>query len=120
MSDNISVVTSNYVPGYKISEIKGLIWGLTIRSRGLGGNIVAGLRAIGGGEIKEYVTLLNKARDDALDRLKAEASKLGANAVIDVRFDSSDIAQSMTEIVAYGTAVIIEKESGKIQPVSLR
>ena len=60
------------------------------------------------------------ARDDALDRLKAEASKLGANAVIDVRFDSSDIAQSMTEIVAYGTAVIIEKESGKIQPVSLR
>ena len=65
MSDNISVVTSNYVPGYKISEIKGLIWGLTIRSRGLGGNIVAGLRAIGGGEIKEYVTLLNKARDAA-------------------------------------------------------
>ena len=117
----IIAVSSNYVPGYSIKKvIMDLHWGISAASRGALGTLMANIRAIFGGEIDEYTMLLGKARNDALNRLMSEAVKVGANAVIDVRFDSSDIAQSMTEIVAYGTAVIIEKESGKIQPVSLR
>jgi len=107
--NDIIVVTSDYVPGYKITKIIETTWGLTVRSRGLGGNIVASLRTIAGGEIKEYVKLLNDARETALNRLKESAKNLGANAVLNMRFDTSDMAQMMTEIVAYGTAVIVEK-----------
>jgi uncharacterized protein YbjQ (UPF0145 family) len=80
-----------------------------VRSRGLGGNIVAGLRSLAGGEIHEYTALLEDSRKQALDRMVENATKMGANAVVMMRFDGSEIGQSMTEIVAYGTAVIIEK-----------
>jgi len=116
--NNIIVVTSDYVPGYKITKVIETTWGLTVRSRGLGGNIVASLRTIAGGEIKEYVKLLNDARETALNRLKESAKNLGANAVLNMRFDTSDMAQMMTEIVAYGTAVIVEKVESS-QTVSL-
>ena len=89
-----------------------------MRSRGIGGNLMAGLRSMAGGEIKEYVKLLNDARETALSRLKEAAKNLGANAVINMRFDTSDMAQTMTEIVAYGTAVIVEKAESS-QTVSL-
>lgn len=115
----ITVVSTNYVPGYRINEIKGAIWGITVRSRGIGGNLMAGLRSIKGGEITEYVSMLNDARNLALDRLKEEAGRVGANAVLDMKFDTSDIAQTMTEIVAYGTAAVIEKLEEKGQLVSL-
>ncbi len=118
MSD-VKVVATNYVPGHRITEVKGAIWGITVRSRGIGGNVMAGLRSIVGGEITEYVVMLNDARNLAMDRLKAEAEKVGANAVLDMRFDTSDIAQTMTEIVAYGTAVVVEPVSEKGQTVSL-
>ncbi len=84
-----------------------------MRSRGLGGNIVAGLRTIAGGEIHEYTELLNQTRHQALDRMKENAAAMGANAIISVNFDSSELMNSMTEILVYGTAVVIEKE---IQP----
>ncbi len=116
--NDIIVVTSDYVPGYKITKVIETTWGLTVRSRGLGGNIVASLRTIAGGEIKEYVKLLNDARETALNRLKESAKNLGANAVLNMRFDTSDMAQMMTEIVAYGTAVIVEKVESS-QTVSL-
>ena len=115
----IVMVTMNYVPGKKITKVIGTIWGITVRSRGIGGNIMAGLRSLGGGEIKEYSKMLSDARNTAMDRLRDAAKQLGANAVIELRFDSSDIGQVMTEIVAYGTAVIVEDASGSAERVSL-
>jgi uncharacterized protein YbjQ (UPF0145 family) len=82
---------------------------LVVRSRGLGGNIMAGLRSLGGGEIKEYTEMLEDARRHALDRLVKNATAMGANAVIRMQFDSSELGQKMSEIVAYGTAVVVEK-----------
>ncbi len=117
--DEIIMVTTNYVPGKSISKVIGPIWGITVRSRGIGGNIMAGLRSLGGGEIKEYTKMLSDARSTALSRLSQAASEIGANAVIEMRFDSSDIGQVMTEIVAYGTAVVVENVSGDVEKVSL-
>jgi uncharacterized protein YbjQ (UPF0145 family) len=108
-----------YLPGKKITKVIGTIWGITVRSRGLGGNIMAGLRSLAGGEITEYVKLLSDARSHAMDRLRDNAKQLGANAVIDLSFDSSEIGQTMSEIVAYGTAVIVEDVSGDLERVSL-
>ncbi|BAB59813.1 hypothetical protein [Thermoplasma volcanium GSS1] len=116
---NIIMVTTNYIPGKKITRIIGTIWGITVRSRGLGGNIVAGLRSLAGGEIKEYSKMLSDTRNTAMERLRDAAEQVGANAVIELRFDSSDIGQVMTEIVAYGTAVVVEDVSSDIQRVGL-
>jgi len=104
--------TSNYVPGYKIDRVLGITYGITVRSRGLGGNIIAGLRTIGGGEIKEYTELAHQARQQALDRLQEHARSLGANAVISVMFDSTEVGNTMDEIIAFGTAVIISQADG--------
>lgn len=115
----VIMVTMNYVPGKNITKVIGTIWGITVRSRGIGGNIMAGVRSLGGGEIKEYSKMLSDARNTAMDRLRDSAKQLGANAVIELRFDSSDIGQVMTEIVAYGTAVIVEDASGTAERVTL-
>ncbi len=90
--------------------MKGEVFGLVVRSRGLGGNIMAGIRSLVGGEIHEYTSMLEDARKQAIDRLVANATAMGANAVVMMRFDSSEIGQSMSEIVAFGTAAVIEKE----------
>jgi uncharacterized protein YbjQ (UPF0145 family) len=105
------VVTTDNVVGYRIVETKGEVFGLVVRSRGLGGNIVAGLRSLGGGEIHEYTELLETARKHALERLVENATSMGANAVVRMLFDSSEIGQTMSEIVAYGTAVVIQPET---------
>src|SRR5512136_1196836 len=110
MTNEIIIVSTPYVPGYRITRTIGFTWGLIVRSRGLGGNITAGLRSIVGGEIHEYTELLNQARGQALERLKEHAKSLGANAVLSVGFDSSEIGQIMTEVLAYGTAVVVEKD----------
>ena len=104
------VVTTEHLPGYRVREVKGQCFGVVVRSRGLGGNIMAGLRSIVGGEIKEYTSRLEEARRHAVDRLVANASTMGANAIVMMRFDSSEIGQTMSEIVAYGTAVVVEPE----------
>ena len=116
----IVVVSTPFVPGYRIRNVIGFTWGLTVRSRGLGGNIMAGLRTLGGGEIKEYTQMLDHARWEALQRLLAHAQSIGANAVIGVAFDSSEIGDIMSEILAYGTAVVVEKDETTPQPVTLR
>ncbi|HET7162834.1 MAG TPA: YbjQ family protein [Rhodanobacteraceae bacterium] len=103
------IVTSDSVAGYKITETKGQVFGLVVRSRGIGGNVMAGLRSIVGGEISEYTQMLEEARRHATDRMVQNAQAMGANAVVVMRFDSSEIGQTMSEIVAYGTAVVIEK-----------
>ena len=88
----------------------GQVFGVVVRSRGLGGNIMASLRSIVGGEIHEYTQLLEQTRRQAVDRLVKNATAMGANAVVMMRFDSSEIGQTMSEIVAYGTAVVLEPD----------
>jgi uncharacterized protein YbjQ (UPF0145 family) len=104
------VVTTEGVVQYRIIETKGQVFGVVVRSRGLGGNIMAGIRSLGGGEITEYTQLLEEARRHAIDRMVQNAAVMGANAIVRMQFDSSEIGQTMSEIVAYGTAVVIEPE----------
>jgi uncharacterized protein YbjQ (UPF0145 family) len=103
------VTTTEHVPGQRVVDVKGQVFGLVVRSRGLGGNILAGLRSLGGGEIKEYTELLEASRRQALDRMIQNATVMGANAVVMMRFDGSELGRSMSEIVAYGTAVVLER-----------
>jgi uncharacterized protein YbjQ (UPF0145 family) len=111
----IVVATTPYIAGAQVTRTLGQVFGLVVRSRGLGGNIAAGLRSLVGGEIHEYTELLEDTRRQALDRMIRNAALMGANAVISMRFDSSEIGTTMSEIVAYGTAVIIAPgESGKV------
>ena len=102
------VVTTENVPGHTVTRVLGQVFGVVVRSRGLGGNITAGLRSIVGGEIPEYSSLVEETRRHAIDRLVANAALMGANAVVMMRFDSGEIAQAMNEVVAYGTAVILD------------
>jgi len=104
-------VTTENVAGYRVKDVKGQVFGVVVRSRGLGGNIMAGLRGIVGGEIVEYTQLLEETRKHAIDRMVKNARLMQANAVVMMRFDSSEMGQTMSEIVAYGTAVIIEPVS---------
>jgi uncharacterized protein YbjQ (UPF0145 family) len=106
------VATTETVAGHRIIETKGQCFGVVVRSRGLGGNIMAGLRSLAGGEITEYTVMIEEARRHAIDRLVQNATAMGANAVVMMRFDSSEIGQTMSEIVAYGTAVVIEPVTG--------
>ena len=102
------VVTTETVAGSAVRETKGQVFGVVVRSRGIGGNVMAGLRSIVGGEITEYTQLLEDTRRHAIDRMVKNATAMGANAVVRMQFDSSEIGQTMTEVVAYGTAVVIE------------
>jgi uncharacterized protein YbjQ (UPF0145 family) len=104
------IVTTEGVAQHRIVETKGQVFGVVVRSRGLGGNIMAGLRSLGGGEIKEYTELLEDARRHAIDRMVQNATAMGANAVVRMQFDSSEVGSTMSEIVAYGTAVVVEPE----------
>jgi len=106
------VTTTEHITGYKVIAVKGQTFGVVVRSRGLAGNIMAGLRSIFGGEIMEYTQLLEEARRHAIDRMVKNAQRMGANAVVMMRFDSSEMGQTMSEIVAYGTAVVVEAQSG--------
>jgi uncharacterized protein YbjQ (UPF0145 family) len=104
------VTTTENIPGMRRAKTLGQVFGVVVRSRGLGGNIVAGLRSLVGGEIHEYTQLLEETRRQAVDRLVRNATAMGANAVVMMRFDSSEIGQTMSEIVAYGTAVVMEPD----------
>ena len=103
------VATTETVAGHRVRQTLGQCFGVTVRSRGLGGNIMAGLRSIVGGEIHEYTQMLEEARRHAVDRMVQNATLMGANAILMMRFDSSEIGQTMSEIVAYGTAVILDQ-----------
>lgn len=111
------VVTTPYLTGYRVVEAKGQVFGLVVRSRGLAGNISAGLRSLLGGEIHEYTSLLEDTRRQAMDRMVQNATLMGANAVISFRFDSSEMGGAMSEIVAYGTAVVVEPDATATTPV---
>ena len=112
------VVTTPYLSGYRVSETKGQVFGLVVRSRGFAGNFAAGLRSIVGGEIHEYTSLLEDTRRQALDRMVQNATLMGGNAVLSMRFDSSEIGTTMSEIVAYGTAVIVVPDANAGRPTN--
>ncbi len=111
------ISTAPFIAGHRVTETKGQVFGLVVRSRGLGGNLVASLRSIAGGEIHEYTSLLEDTRRQAVDRMVQNATMMGANGVISMRFDSSEMASTMTEIVAYGTAVVVTPDAGAAQPL---
>ena len=119
-SQGLMLLTTNYMPGYKVDRVLGLTYGITVRSRGLGGNILAGIRSIGGGEINEYTEMAHQARQQSLDRLAEHAKGMGANAVISVMFDSTEIGSTMDEIIAFGTAVVDSPVSEAQELVKLR
>lgn len=105
----ILVVTTNDLPGYRITEVHGEVFGITVRARNAFSNIGASFRTVFGGEAKGYTTLLSDSRLEAVDRLRAAAFQVGANAVVAMRFDTGEIADLMNEVAAYGTAVTVER-----------
>lgn len=96
------------VPGKRVIEAYGVVTGSTVRAKHIGRDFMAGLKNIVGGELKGYTELLGEARQEAVDRMVSEAQRLGANAVINVRFGTSSVAQGAAELFAYGTAVRVE------------
>ncbi|WP_206920002.1 YbjQ family protein [Alicyclobacillus suci] len=104
------IVTTENIHGYQIEKVLGQVFGVVVRSRGLAGNITAGLRSLVGGEIKEYTEMLEDARKHAIDRMVQNAHEMGANAIVMMRFDSSEVGQTMSEIIAYGTAVVVREQ----------
>ena len=99
------VVTTETIPGEEIQESLGIARGNTVEARNVGRDITQSIRNLAGGELKAYSELLTKARDEALERMVADASEMGADAVVNVRLESSQIASSGSEVIAYGTAV---------------
>jgi uncharacterized protein YbjQ (UPF0145 family) len=113
----VIVSTAPFIAGHRVVETKGMVFGLVVRSRGFSGNLIAGLRSLGGGEIHEYTELLEDTRRQALDRLVQNATLTGGNAVISMRFDSSELAGTMSEIVAYGTSVVVTPDGEAPQAI---
>jgi uncharacterized protein YbjQ (UPF0145 family) len=111
-NQSVLVTTTEKPAGYDVKQSLGQVFGVVVRNRGLGGNIMAGLRALGGGEITEFTRLVEDTRRHAIDRMVENARAMGANAVVMMRFDSSEIGQTMAEVVAYGTAAIVEQSTG--------
>ena len=103
------VTTMNDIPGYTVDEVFGEVMGLTVRSRNIGSQIGAGLKSIVGGELKGMTTALIDSRKQVMERMVEEAEAKGANAIIAMRFDTSDMGGNWTEICAYGTAVRVSK-----------
>ncbi len=108
MTNRIIVVTAPEIPGRRIIKTLGLVRGNTIRARHVGKDILAGLRNLVGGEVTEYAKLLAESREQALDRMIEHADELGANAIISLQFQTSVIMNGAAEMMAYGTAVVIE------------
>lgn len=103
------IVTAEKLPDLQIVKTLGLVRGSTIRSRHLGRDILAVFRSVVGGEIHEYVKLLGEAREQAIDRMIREAEELGANAIVCVRFATSEVMSGAAELMVYGTAVVVER-----------
>ena len=103
------VVTTNDLPGYRIVQTLGVAKGLTVRSRSVVGNFKATIQILFGGTIPEYSKLAEQTRQEAFDKLIENATAMGANAVLGFRYDANEIAAAVTEVLAYGTAVVVEK-----------
>ncbi|MBP1911466.1 YbjQ family protein [Thermococcus stetteri] len=108
--EGVMVVTTETIPGYRIVEVKGIARGGIVKATHLGRDIMALLRNIKGGEVKEYTQMMAEAREEALRRMALHAKELGANAVVNVRFATANVGSSVAEVYAYGTAVVVEEE----------
>lgn len=102
------IVTTNDIPGKEIIEVRGLVQGSVVRAKHVGRDIGASLKTLVGGEIKGYSELMMEARGIALERMRAEAEKLGANAIVGMRYQTAEIMGGTAEVMAYGTAVVVE------------
>jgi uncharacterized protein YbjQ (UPF0145 family) len=103
------VTTTNELEGYRVVRHIGLVRGLTVRSRSVVGNIGAAIQILFGGNISVYTTLAEQTREEAYDLLVKHAEEAGANAILGMRYDANEIASAVTEVLAYGTAVVVEK-----------
>jgi uncharacterized protein YbjQ (UPF0145 family) len=106
----MQIHNTDFVPGHRITESLGLVRGSTIRAKHIGKDILAGLRTLVGGEIKEYTEMIMESRNEAVRRMQAQATQLGADGVINVRFVTSQVMAGAAELLAYGTAVKLERE----------
>jgi len=106
----VIVVTTENIPGYRVTRVVGLVRGNTIRARNIGRDIMAGFRNVVGGEISEYTKLMGESREQAIDRMVAEAESLGANAVVMMRMTTAEVMSGASELLAYGTAVVVEPD----------
>ena len=103
------VTTSTTLEGYKVTQQLGVIRGITVRSRGIGGNVLGGLQTILGGQNTVYTDLCEQSREEAYQYMIQHAQQRGANAVINMRYDANEVMQGVTEVLAYGTAVVVDK-----------
>ncbi|WP_256391281.1 YbjQ family protein [Natronoarchaeum rubrum] len=104
----MEITTTETVPGSDIEEVLGVARGNTVKARNVGRDITQSLRNVTGGELKSYSSLMSEAREEALDRMRQDAEELGADAVVNVRFDSAEVVSKGAEIIAYGTAVSLD------------
>ena len=102
------ITTTEEIPGMRITDVKGMVRGNTVRAHSIGRDITAGLRNLVGGELPEYTELIAESRDMAVERMTQHAESVGANAIVAVRFTTASISQGASEILAYGTAVVVE------------
>jgi uncharacterized protein YbjQ (UPF0145 family) len=102
------LVTTDEIPGRRVVRVLGLVQGSSVRARHIGQDLAAFMKNLTGGEIRPYTKLLAEAREQCLDRMREEATSLGANAIVAVRFSSTDISEGASELIVYGTAVVIE------------
>ena len=107
--DTTLITTSNQLEGYRITKHLGLVRGITVRSRSVLGNVAGGIQSLFGGKLSIYVELCERAREEAYQNLLAHAREVGANAVINMRYDANEVRDGITEVLAYGTAVVVEK-----------
>ena len=107
-TSDLVLATTESVPGYRVKKVLGVVSGSVVRARHIGRDLLAVLRNIAGGEIKEYTELLAQARDEAIKRMIEKAKKMGANGVIGVRFATTTVTSGAAEILVYGTAVVLE------------
>ena len=112
MPQPMLISTTERLAGFEVTATLGEVFGIAVRSRGLVGNLLAGLKTVVGGKIHQYTSMLQTARQHAIDRMVAEAEARGGDAIVMMRFDSGEIAQGITEIVAYGTAVKVKRVAG--------
>ena len=109
MEDSILITTSTALEGYKVVKQLGLVRGITVRSRSIFGNMAGGFMAIFGGRNTIYTELCERSREEALDLMMQHGRDLGCNAIINARYDANDVMSGITEVLAYGTAVVVEK-----------
>jgi uncharacterized protein YbjQ (UPF0145 family) len=109
MVDQQLITTANNLEGYKITKHLGIIRGITVRSRSLVGNVAGGIQSLFGGKISIYVDLCEQSREEAFQHMIQHANEHGANAIINMRYDANEVMNGITEVLAYGTAVVVEK-----------